>query len=64
MLGASLGIAGVMSLNIMGAMLGGLLEYNAMYFGYRFLYLLAMALYVLAFVAFLAVPQARKASES
>lgn len=57
MLSASRGIAGVMSLNIMGAMLGGLLEYNSMYFGYRFLYLLAMALYLAAFIAYLAAPR-------
>jgi hypothetical protein len=45
-------IAGVMAVNLlgaMGAMLGGLLEYNSMYFGFRFLYLIAMALYLLAF---------------
>jgi hypothetical protein len=29
-------------------MLGGILEYNSMYFGFQSLYLLAMGLYVLA----------------
>ena len=43
-------IAGVMSANLFGAMCGGLLEYNSMYFGFRFLYLLAAGLYLFAFV--------------
>jgi spermidine synthase len=34
--------------NLMGAMLGGLLEYNSMEFGFAFLYLLAFALYAAA----------------
>jgi spermidine synthase len=42
-------ISGMMSANLFGAMCGGLLEYNSMYFGFRFLYLLAAGLYVLAF---------------
>jgi len=42
-------IAGVMSANLFGAMCGGLLEYNSMYFGFRFLYLLAAGLYLVAF---------------
>lgn len=42
-------ISGVMSANLFGAMCGGLLEYNSMYFGFRFLYLMAAGLYVLAF---------------
>jgi hypothetical protein len=37
-----------MAANLLGAMAGGLLEYNSMYFGFRFLYLLAMALYAVA----------------
>jgi spermidine synthase len=41
-------ISGVMSANLFGAMCGGLLEYNSMYFGFRFLYLIAAALYLLA----------------
>ena len=39
-----------MAVNLLGAMLGGLLEYNSMYFGFRFLYLLAMSFYVLALI--------------
>jgi len=44
-------IARIMAANLLGAMLGGFLEYNAMYFGFGFLYLLAMGLYALAFVS-------------
>ena len=36
--------------NLMGAMLGGGLEYNSMYFGYRSLYIIALVIYALAFV--------------
>lgn len=43
-------ISAVMAANLSGAMLGGLLEYNSMYFGFRFLYLLALGFYGLAFV--------------
>jgi predicted MFS family arabinose efflux permease len=39
-----------MSANLFGAMCGGLLEYNSMYFGFQFLYLMAAGLYLLAFV--------------
>jgi len=42
-------ISGVMSANLFGAMCGGLLEYNSMYFGIRSLYLMAVGLYLLAF---------------
>src|SRR5581483_3569741 len=41
-------IGGAMGANLLGAMLGGCLEYNSMYFGYRSLYFLALGLYVLA----------------
>ena len=43
-------ISGIISANLFGAMCGGLLEYNSMYFGFRWLYLMAAALYLLAFV--------------
>ena len=43
-------IASVMAANLSGAMLGGLLEYNSMYFGFRSMYLLAFGFYALAFV--------------
>ena len=42
-------IATVMAANLSGAMLGGLLEYNSMYFGFRFMYLIALGFYFLAF---------------
>jgi hypothetical protein len=32
----------------MGALFGGLMEYNSMYFGFAFLYLLAIGFYGLA----------------
>jgi spermidine synthase len=44
-------ISAIMAVNFLGAMLGGLLEYNSMYFGFRFLYLLALGFYVLALIA-------------
>ncbi len=43
-------VASAMSMNLLGAMLGGLLEYNAMYFGYKALYLIALGIYAIAFV--------------
>jgi spermidine synthase len=42
-------MSAIMAVNLLGAMLGGLLEYNSMYFGFQFLYLIAMILYALAF---------------
>tara|TARA_B100001250_G_scaffold84292_1_gene69649 strand:- start:2031 stop:4430 length:2400 start_codon:yes stop_codon:yes gene_type:complete len=41
-----------LSANILGAMLGGFLEYNSMYFGLSFLYYLAGFLYLLAFFSY------------
>ena len=41
-------ISSVMAMNLMGTMCGGILEYNSMYFGFRFLYLLALVLYLAA----------------
>ena len=38
-------IAGIMAVNLLGAMCGGLLEYNSMYFGFRALYVMAALLY-------------------
>jgi hypothetical protein len=32
----------------MGALFGGVMEYNSMYFGFAFLYLLALGFYALA----------------
>jgi len=39
-----------LSSNILGAIFGGLLEYNAMYFGYRSLYVLGFVMYMSAFI--------------
>jgi spermidine synthase len=39
-------LSGAMALNLLGAMCGGLLEYNSMYFGFQSLYWLAFALYL------------------
>jgi hypothetical protein len=44
-------ISGALSSNLLGAMLGGFLEYNSMYFGFRSLYVFALALYGLALVS-------------
>jgi hypothetical protein len=44
----SVGVA--LSSNLLGAMLGGFLEYNSMYFGFQSLYGVAMAMYVCAFL--------------
>jgi hypothetical protein len=41
-------IGRALSANLFGAICGGLLEYNAMYFGFRSLYVLAGVLYGLA----------------
>lgn len=45
------GVGGIMAFNLLGAICGGLLEYNSMYFGFRSLYLLALGCYVLAFAS-------------
>jgi SAM-dependent methyltransferase len=47
----STSVAVALSSNLLGAMLGGCLEYNAMYFGYRSLYVVAIAVYALAFLS-------------
>jgi hypothetical protein len=39
---------------LLGAICGGLLEYNSMYFGFGWLYAAAIAAYVLAFLSDLA----------
>jgi len=43
-------IGNALSANLFGAMLGGFLEYNSMYWGYSSLYPLGLALYLLAFL--------------
>jgi SAM-dependent methyltransferase len=42
-------VAVALSSNLLGAMLGGLMEYNSMYFGFHALYFLALGMYLLAF---------------
>jgi hypothetical protein len=41
-------LAGAMAANLFGAMVGGVLEYNSMYFGFQSLYWIAIALYLAA----------------
>ena len=43
-------VSQALSANILGAMFGGFLEYNSMYFGFSFLYIIAGFLYLSAFV--------------
>ena len=62
LIATSRNITGAMSANLFGAMCGGLLEYNSMYFGFQFLYWLAAALYAGAF--FSALVTRRVAAES
>jgi len=44
-------ISVVLFSNLIGAMVGGFLEYNSMYFGYKFLYLIAAVVYLFAFIS-------------
>jgi len=44
-------ISGIMAYNLLGAVCGGLLEYNSMYFGFQSLYLIALGCYALALVS-------------
>jgi hypothetical protein len=43
-------ISTALAYNLLGALFGGLMEYNSMYFSFAFLYLLAMVFYGLAWV--------------
>jgi spermidine synthase len=43
-----------LGMNLLGAMAGGVLEYNSMYFGFQSLYWLAIALYAAGLILFLA----------
>jgi spermidine synthase len=45
---ARINISTAFAYNLMGALFGGVMEYNSMYFGFAFLYLLALAFYSLA----------------
>jgi len=42
-------VSSAMASNLLGVLVGGLLEYNALYFGYRSLYLFAIGMYIAAF---------------
>jgi spermidine synthase len=44
-------VSGIMATNLLGAIFGGLLEYNSMYFGFRSLYVVAMGCYIFAFIS-------------
>lgn len=44
-------LSGIMASNLMGAICGGLVEYNSMYFGFQSLYLAAIVCYLLAFAS-------------
>jgi SAM-dependent methyltransferase len=45
---ADINISTAFAYNLMGALFGGVMEYNAMYFGFAFLYLLALGFYAIA----------------
>jgi spermidine synthase len=47
---AKVNISTALAYNLIGALFGGVMEYNSMYFGFAFLYLLAISFYVLAWV--------------
>src|SRR5258707_3785056 len=47
---AKINISTAFSYNLMGALFGGVMEYNSMYFGFASLYLLALGFYSLAWV--------------
>jgi spermidine synthase len=48
-------ISAALAMNLFGAMCGGVLEYNSMYFGFQFLYWIAVLLYAAALVSVLFV---------
>lgn len=47
---ARINISTAFAYNLMGALFGGVMEYNSMYFGFAFLYLLALGFYLLAWM--------------
>jgi spermidine synthase len=51
-------LGAALSANIFGAMLGGFLEYNSMYWGYSSLYPIGLGLYAMAFVSYLRIGDA------
>ena len=56
---ASVNISTALAYNLMGALFGGLMEYNSMYFGFAFLYLLAIGFYFLSWMFSLDTAAAR-----
>jgi spermidine synthase len=58
-------VSGIMAMNLLGAICGGLLEYNSMYFGFQSLYVVAAGCYFLAFASeFVYVKSAKEGTES
>lgn len=53
-----------LGMNLLGAMVGGVLEYNAMYFGFQSLYWLALGLYTVGLMTFLVLPRSLIARET
>jgi hypothetical protein len=51
LLKATADVAGAMAYNLMGAMVGGLLEYNSMQYGFASLYVMALAFYGAGWIA-------------
>src|SRR6202790_3123358 len=52
-------ISGDLSMNLIGAVCGGILKYHSMYFGFHFFYLLALGLYAAALLSALAFRNTR-----
>lgn len=44
-------VSGALSMNLLGAMVGGLVEFSSMYFGFQFLYLIALVFYGAALIS-------------
>jgi hypothetical protein len=57
-------VSSAMAMNLLGAICGGLLEYNSMYFGFRSLYIVAIASYFLAFLSSLVFPKGYRTRET
>jgi spermidine synthase len=59
---SSRSVAAALGSNLIGAMLGGCLEYNSMYFGYRSLYVLILGIYALSMVVSLTMRLGKRIS--
>jgi hypothetical protein len=57
-------VSSALGSNILGALCGGLLEYNSMYFGFQFLYVLAIVLYALALLTSVGIRRSRGVGKS